>query len=114
MTDAEGLDFNINITPGQNPNENSNSSQNNQQVTEKSIKSSNKAKKNQISSNEKIDFTNFLSQANHPGIVFFTLFFKSLAIVVFLFFGIFGVVKNGNMKVHKKSNPNLLIPLFFG
>ncbi len=91
MTDAEGLDFNINITPGQNPNENSNSSQNNQQVTEKSIKSSNKAKKNQISSNEKIDFTNFLSHANHPGIVFFTLFFKSLAIVVFLFFGIFGV-----------------------
>lgn len=91
MTNVEGLDFNINISPDQNNNTNSNSAQANQQVTEKKIKSSNKAKKQQISSNEKIDFTNFLSHANHPGIVFFTLFFKAMAIIVFLFFGIFGV-----------------------
>ena len=39
----------------------------------------------------KIDFTNFLSKAKNPGIVFFTLFFKALAIVSFLFLGIFGI-----------------------
>ena len=91
MTDVEGLDFNINISPDQKDSTNSNSTQAEQQITEKTIKSSKKANKQKISSNEKIDFTNFLSHANHPGIVFFTLFFKALAIVVFLFFGIFGV-----------------------
>ena len=91
MTEVEGLDFNINISPDQNPNPNSNSAQTNQQITEKTIKSSKKAQKPKISSNEKIDFTNFLSHANHPGIVFFTLFFKALAMIVFLFFGIFGI-----------------------
>ena len=91
MTDLEGLNFNINISPDQKDSTNSNSTQAKQQITEKTIKSSKNANKQRISSNEKIDFTNFLSHANHPGIVFFTLFFKSLAIVVFLFFGIFGV-----------------------
>ena len=90
MTDVEGLDFNINISPDKNTGTNSNSAQAKQQVTDKTIKSSKKAQKLKVSSNEKIDFTNFLSHVNHPGIVFFTLFFKSLAIVVFLFFGIFG------------------------
>ena len=47
--------------------------------------------KQQISSSEKIDFTNFLQHAKNPGIVFFTLFFKALAICSFLFLGIFGV-----------------------
>ena len=91
MTDVEGLDFNINISPDQNAGTNSNSAQTKQQVTEKTIKSSKKAQKQKVSSNVKIDFTNFLSHANHPGIVFFTLFFKALAIVAFLFFGIFGM-----------------------
>ena len=91
MTEVEGLDFNINISPDQKDSTNSNSTQAKQQITEKTIKSSKNANKQRISSNEKIDFTNFLSHANHPGIVFFTLFFKALAIVVFLFFGIFGV-----------------------
>ena len=39
----------------------------------------------------KIDFTNFLTHAHNPKIVFFTLFFKGLAILLFLFLGIFGV-----------------------
>ena len=47
--------------------------------------------KQQISSSDKIDFTNVLSHAKNPGIVFFTLFFKALAIVSFLFLGIFGI-----------------------
>lgn len=48
---------------------------------------------NQISSsnNEQIDFTNFLQHANNPGIVFFTIVFKILAIVFYLTLGIFGV-----------------------
>ena len=40
---------------------------------------------------EKITFTNFLSHAHNPGIVFFTLLFKGLAIAFFLFLGIFGI-----------------------
>jgi hypothetical protein len=48
-------------------------------------------KPQQVSSSEKIDFTNFLSHAKNPGIVFFTLFFKVLAMIFFLFLGIFGV-----------------------
>ena len=42
-------------------------------------------------SSEKIDFTNFLQHANNPIVVFFTLFFKGLAIACFLLLGIFGV-----------------------
>ena len=38
---------------------------------------------------QKVDFTNFLQHANHPGIVFFTLIFKVGAIVSFLFLNLF-------------------------
>ena len=41
--------------------------------------------------NEQIDFTNFLQHANNPAIVFFTLLFKGLAIILFLILDIFGV-----------------------
>ena len=41
--------------------------------------------------NEQIDFTNFLQHANNPAIVFFTLLFKGLAIILFLVLDIFGV-----------------------
>ena len=44
-----------------------------------------------ISSSQKIDFTNFLSYAKNPFIVFFTIFFKGLGIAIFLILGIFGV-----------------------
>ena len=88
----EDLDFNIDLE--------SNSTQKNSssqpeakpiQVTEKSLKKSQKVNNQQISSSDKIDFTNFLSHAKHPGIVFFTIFFKGLAMACFLFLGIFGV-----------------------
>jgi len=39
---------------------------------------------------EQVDFTNFLQHATNPGIVFFTLLFKTLAIVAFLILGLFG------------------------
>ena len=39
---------------------------------------------------EQVDFTNFLQHAANPGIVFFTLLFKTLAIVAFLILGLFG------------------------
>ena len=47
----------------------------------------------QYSSNpqQDIDFTNFLQHATNPGIVLFTLLFKTLAVVSFLILGIFGV-----------------------
>ena len=41
--------------------------------------------------NEQIDFTNFLQHANNPAIVFFTLLFKGLAIILFLVVDIFAV-----------------------
>ena len=37
-----------------------------------------------------IDFTNFLQHAANPGVVFFTLLFKTLAIIAFLILGLFG------------------------
>jgi hypothetical protein len=40
-------------------------------------------------SQEQVDFTNFLRHANHPCVVFFTLFFKAGAIVSFWFMNIF-------------------------
>ena len=40
---------------------------------------------------EKITISNFLKYAHNPGIVFFTIFFKGLAIFFFLFLGIFGI-----------------------
>ena len=39
---------------------------------------------------DSIDFTNFLQHAANPGIVLFTLLFKTLAIIAFLVLGIFG------------------------
>ena len=70
------LNFNINMNGdnnmnNQNPNNNQQFSPNNQ--------------------GEQIDFTNFLQHAANPGIVLFTLLFKTLAVVCFLILGIFGV-----------------------
>ena len=45
----------------------------------------------QISSSDKIDFTNFISKAKNPGIIFFTIFFKGLAMTFFLFLDIFSI-----------------------
>jgi hypothetical protein len=38
---------------------------------------------------QNIDITNFLQHANHPFVVFFTLLFKAVSIVAFLFLNIF-------------------------
>ena len=75
------LNFNINMT-GDNSTAISSSMQNSNNNNQ------------QISSNgprESIDFTNFLQHAANPGIVLFTLLFKTLAVVSFLILGIFGV-----------------------
>ena len=72
------LNFNINMT-NENKNQGiSSSQQNNNEYT------------NKLHSQESIDFTNFLQHATNPGIVLFTLLFKTLAIVCFLVLGIFG------------------------
>lgn len=47
---------------------------------------SSEKKKKTKSSKNKIDFTNFLQHANHPIVVFFTLFFKVLSAIIYLFF----------------------------
>ena len=85
------LDFDINLQNPNSENTSASSSVKSQSVSvsEKDIPKS--EQKQQISSSDKIDFTNFLSHAKNPGIVFFTLFFKALAIVSFLFLGIFGI-----------------------
>ena len=92
----QGLDFDISLQPS--PESSSTPSSSKTQsvpVSQKeysSVSSNSKQnQKQQISSSDKIDFTNFLSHAKNPGIVFFTLFFKALAIFCFLFLGIFGV-----------------------
>ena len=75
------LNFNINI-PGDNNTGISSSMQNSNNNNQ------------QYSSNpqrDSIDFTNFLQHAANPGIVLFTLLFKTLAVVSFLILGIFGV-----------------------
>ena len=90
----EDLNFNINMD---NNSESKTSTQSQSQTLQISPKNIDEAKSfdkssQQISSiPEKIDFTNFLSHAKHPGIVFFTIFFKGLAMASFLFLGIFGV-----------------------
>ncbi len=90
----EDLNFNINMD---NNSESKTSTQSQSQTLQVSPKNIDEAKSfdkssQQISSTpEKIDFTNFLSHAKHPGIVFFTIFFKGLAMASFLFLGIFGV-----------------------
>ena len=75
------LNFNINI-PGDNntgiSSSMQNSNNNNQQYSSSPQRDS-------------IDFTNFLQHAANPGIVLFTLLFKTLAVVSFLILGIFGV-----------------------
>lgn len=75
------LNFNINISGDNNTGISSsmqNSNNNNQQYSSSPQR-------------ESIDFTNFLQHAANPGIVFFTLLFKTLAVVSFLILGIFGV-----------------------
>ena len=72
------LNFNINMKPEAQTNI---SSQHNSQS---------KDYQNNLQARDSIDFTNFLSHANNPGIVLFTLLFKTLAIVAFLVLGIFG------------------------
>ena len=82
---SQPLNFNINMT-------------NNNQNIAPAIQNSNYTNENLISNQngpqqenrESIDFTNFLQHAANPGIVFFTLLFKTLAIVSFLVLGIFG------------------------
>ena len=88
---SNDLNFNINIQNSSPANTPASSSMKSQtvSVSQKDITKSDE--KQQISSSDKIDFTNFLSHAKNPGIVFFTLFFKALAIVSFLFLGIFGI-----------------------
>jgi len=77
------LNFNINMSGENNntttmPSSNKNPTNNNEQYYANGQR-------------ESIDFTNFLQHAANPGIVFFTLLFKVLAIVLFLVLGIFGV-----------------------
>ena len=56
-------------------------------------KENNKKKEEKTASKikEKINIYNFLTHAKNPKIVFFTIFFKGLAIFLFLFLGIFGI-----------------------
>ena len=99
----EDLEFDIDISSKK-----EDSSLKNKDLMDKSIeineapnKNKNKPIKNtniqQIKSNssssfkEKITISNFLKYAHNPGIVFFTIFFKGLAIFLFLFLGIFGI-----------------------
>ena len=75
------LNFNINISGENNTGISSsmqNSNNNNQQYSSNPQRDS-------------IDFTNFLQHAANPGIVLFTLLFKTLAVISFLILGIFGV-----------------------
>ena len=75
------LNFNINMTGENNTGISSllqNSNNNNQQYSSNGQRDS-------------IDFTNFLQHATNPGIVLFTLLFKTLAVLSFLILGIFGV-----------------------
>ena len=86
----QNLDFNININ-------NTNSA--NQAVNAKSLKSSNvqpvtvqaQFQEQENKPNQQIDFTNFLQHANHPAVVFFTLLFKIIAIILFIVLNLFGV-----------------------
>ena len=95
MSDNNDLNFKINL--GDSSDKASTSTQSRSQsavqISPKNVEESQKFSKEnqQISSSEKIDFTNFLQHAKHPGIVFFTLFFKGLAMASFLLLGIFGV-----------------------
>ena len=99
--EEDGLDFDINISSAPTKEETSlknksskgsdveinNSSNSQGQKSKEAIKESIKS----IKSNDGINFSNFLKYAHNPGIVFFTIFFKGLAIFLFLFLGIFGI-----------------------
>lgn len=85
----DDLNFAINL---------SSENQTNNSSSKETIKSQQKSKSSMSEqgevnrvNNEKIDFTNFLKHANNPGVVFFTLFFKALAVLFFLILGIFRV-----------------------
>ena len=100
----EQLNFDINLSSSEatkevsslknkesadNSTEINNSSKSKKQKTKQNTnKSSENATKN---SSEDITFTNFLSHAHNPSVLFFTLLFKGLAISFFLFLGIFGI-----------------------
>ena len=95
MNDNNDLNFDINLRDSSDKASTSTQSRSQSavQISPKNVEESQKFSKEnqQISSSEKIDFTNFLQHAKHPGIVFFTLFFKGLAMASFLLLGIFGV-----------------------
>ena len=90
-------DLNFNINLSDNPSSTNTTSQSQPQsqtiqITQQNLQDTQKFNKdNQQISSDKIDFTNFLQHAKNPGIVFFTLFFKGLAMACFLLLGIFGV-----------------------
>ena len=98
----EDLNFDINISNAPSKEDSSlknrssmdsieiNESSNKKNQTQKSKKTI-KESITSISSNEGITVSNFLKHAHNPGIVFFTIFFKGLAIFLFLFLGIFGI-----------------------
>jgi len=71
------LNLNINLTSNNSPNYVSSNNNNQQQYP--------------MPPQNNVDFTNFLFHTKNPVIVLFTLLFKSLAIVLFLILGIFGV-----------------------
>jgi hypothetical protein len=86
------LDFPVDLSTSSTQKEISSLKENNIEINSPSNKQKSTTKEaTSIKSKVKIDFTNFLSHAHNPKIVFFTLFFKGLAILLFLFLGIFGV-----------------------
>ena len=74
------LNFNINMN-----------GENNTGMYSSSVQSTNNTNQQYSSNPPDIDFTNFLQHATNPGIVLFTLLFKTLAVVSFLILGIFGI-----------------------
>jgi hypothetical protein len=42
-----------------------------------------------VGTQQQIDFTNFLQHANHPMVLLFTLLFKVIAVISFLFINLF-------------------------
>ncbi len=96
--DPEQFDFDIEISSSQPPKEisslkaNKNSMENDIEINNSSNKNQSKPKEElKTMPNVKIDFTNFLTHAHNPKTVFFTIFFKGLAIFLFLFLGILGI-----------------------
>ena len=89
----EGLNFNVDLSSSETATNSSRSNSQTMQITPKNIGESKTifSKEAQQISSDKIDFTNFLSRAKNPYVVFFTIFFKGLAMACFLFLGIFGV-----------------------